>query len=115
MYDLQLFNVAVENGAVSIWDEVTEALNAKKEQLSKNGWGITPKKVQPPQESGWGKNAKKVQPSSAQRKNEPKVQPSQDNRWGKQSSGSSKPWSYKGLRGGGLASTMAMLRSRKDV
>ncbi|KAL8037805.1 hypothetical protein ABFX02_11G061700 [Erythranthe guttata] len=112
-----------ETGGASIWDEFSEALNAKKEQLSKeNGWGITPKKVQPSQDNGWGSNAKKVQPPSPGNnswgKNVRKVQPpSQDNNNNrdKQSSGGGRSWSYKGLRGGGLASTMAMIRSKKDV
>ncbi|KAL7116807.1 hypothetical protein ACP275_03G028700 [Erythranthe tilingii] len=118
-----------ETGGASIWDEFSEALNAKKEQLSKeNGWGITPKKVQPSQGNDWGSNAKKVQPPSPGNnswgKNVRKVQPpSQDNNNNnnnnnnrdKQSSGGGRSWSYKGLRGGGLASTMAMIRSKKDV
>ncbi|KAL7093795.1 hypothetical protein ACP275_11G061700 [Erythranthe tilingii] len=117
-----------ETGGASIWEEFSEALNAKKEQLSKeNGWGITPKKVQPSQDNDWGSNAKKVQPPSPGNnswgKNVRKVQPpSQDNNnhnnnnnRDKQSSGGGRSWSYKGLRGGGLASTMAMIRSKKDV
>ncbi|KAI3467611.1 hypothetical protein Pfo_024274 [Paulownia fortunei] len=108
-----------EIGGVNIWDQVSEALNAKKEQLSnENGWGRTPlpKKVQLSQENSWGKNAKKVQPSpeSSWGKNAEKVQPSQDDNWGKQSSGG-KSWSYKALRGSALGPTMAILRSRKDI
>ncbi|KAK6160289.1 hypothetical protein DH2020_003670 [Rehmannia glutinosa] len=99
-----------EIGGVNIWDELGEALNARKEQLSKeNGWGKTPKKLQLTY-------AKKVQPSPASNggKNAHKVQPSQYNSSGKQSSGG-KSWSYKSLRGGGLGQTMAILRSRKDI
>ena len=38
-YSLILF-VYVENGKVSAWDEISQALNAKKTELSQeNGWG----------------------------------------------------------------------------
>ncbi|KAL0357850.1 UNVERIFIED_CONTAM: Coilin [Sesamum calycinum] len=72
--------------SVNIWDQISETLNAKKEELSKEkGWGTTPKKVQPSQENSWGKNAKKVQqsPQSGWVKSAQKVQPPQDNSWGK--------------------------------
>ncbi|XP_011086676.1 coilin isoform X3 [Sesamum indicum] len=72
--------------SVNIWDQISETLNAKKEELSKEkGWGTTPKKVQPSQENSWGKNAKKVQqsPESGWGKSAQKVQPPQDNSWGK--------------------------------
>ncbi|XP_057776809.1 coilin [Salvia miltiorrhiza] len=100
----------------SVWDQLSEALNAKKDQLSKeNGWGSTPKKVVVSHENSWGKNAKKVQPSpgSNWEKNSQKPQPSQGNSWCKQNAGS-KSWSYKALRGSALGPTMAMLRSKRD-
>ncbi|CAA0833723.1 sphere organelles protein-related [Striga hermonthica] len=109
-----------ENGGVDIWEQLGQALSAKKEQLSsENRWGKTPKKVQPPPENGWGTNAKKVQVSSPRSgcwgKKARKLQSSQDNALGKQNSSGGKPWSYKGLRGGGLGATMAILRSKQDV
>ncbi|GFQ03280.1 coilin [Phtheirospermum japonicum] len=122
--DKQTVVPSSETGGENIWDELGEALSAKKEQLSKeNGWGPwakTPKKVQhtpPPPENSWGKNGKKVQPSpqSGWGKNAQKVQPSRDSSSGKQGTSGGKPWSYKGLRGGGLGSTMAMLRSKNDT
>ncbi|KAL0364236.1 UNVERIFIED_CONTAM: Coilin [Sesamum angustifolium] len=75
--------------SVNIWDQISETLNAKKEELSKEkGWGTTPKKVQPSQENSWGKNSKKVQqsPQSGWVKSAQKVQPPQDNSWGKNAS-----------------------------
>ncbi|KAL3649816.1 hypothetical protein CASFOL_006219 [Castilleja foliolosa] len=114
-----------ETGGENIWDELGEALSAKKEQLSKeNGWGPwakTPKKVQPtlpPPEKSWCKNGKKVQPSpkSGSGKNAQKVQLSQDSDFSKKKGTSGgKPCSYKGLRGGGLGSIMAILRSKNDT
>ncbi|KAL6547423.1 hypothetical protein OROMI_023144 [Orobanche minor] len=91
-----------EAGGVDVWEQLGEALSAKKEQLSKeSGWGQPPKKVQPSPRSVWGKNAQKVQSS-------------RHDSLGKQNS-DGKSWSYKGLRGGGLGSTMAILRSKNDI
>lgn len=90
----------------SIWDQLSESLNAKKEQLAKeNGWGSTPKKVLV---------LRKQQPSSPRTNYTKKAQKPQDNSWGKQTTGS-KSWSYKALRGSALGPTMAMLRSQKDT
>ncbi|KAG6422358.1 hypothetical protein SASPL_118926 [Salvia splendens] len=81
----------------SVWDQLSEALCAKKEQLSKeNGWGSTPKKVVISSDNSWGKNAKKMQPSPGSNWGK-KQQPSQENSWGKQNVGS-KSWSYKAER-----------------
>ncbi|KAG8366017.1 hypothetical protein BUALT_Bualt17G0032400 [Buddleja alternifolia] len=108
----------LENDGLNLWDQVSEALSAKKEQLSKeNSWGKTPKKVQLSYENSWGKNAKKVQQSPSRNKwgkNTEKVQPSQENSWGKQNSGG-KSWSYKALRGSALGPTMAILRSKNNI
>lgn len=80
-----------------MWDQLSEALHAKKEQLSKeNGWGSTPKKVVISCDNSWGKNAKKMQPSPGSNWGK-KQQQSQDNSWGKQNVGS-KSWSYKAER-----------------
>ncbi|KAL3819295.1 hypothetical protein ACJIZ3_005200 [Penstemon smallii] len=96
-----------ENGGADIWDQISEALSAKKEELStNNNWGKSPKKVQvsqnaiivrPPPANSWGKNTKKVQPS-------------QETSWGKQNSGG-RTWK----RGSALGPTMAILRSNKDI
>ncbi|XP_042048635.1 coilin-like isoform X2 [Salvia splendens] len=97
-----------------IWDQLSEALKAKKEQLSKeNGWGSTPKKVVVSHENSRGKNEKKVQASPGSNLDK-KPQMSQENSWGKQNIGS-KSWSYKALRGSGLGQTMALLRSKRDT
>ncbi|KAL1550390.1 coilin-like isoform X2 [Salvia divinorum] len=97
-----------------IWDQLSEALKAKKEQLSKeNGWGSTPKKVELSHENSRGKNEKKVQASPGSNWDK-KPQVSQDNSWGKQNIGS-KSWSYKALRGSGLGQTIALLRSKRDT
>ncbi|XP_047961098.1 coilin isoform X2 [Salvia hispanica] len=97
-----------------IWDQLSEALKAKKEQLSKvNGWDSTPKKVVVSQENSRGKNEKKVQASPGSNLDK-KPQMLQDNSWGKQNIGS-KSWSYKALRGSGLGQTMALLRSKRDT
>ncbi|KAL1565221.1 coilin-like [Salvia divinorum] len=81
----------------SVWDQLSGALNAKREQLSKeNGWGSTPKKVVTSHGNSWGKNAKKMQPSPGSNWGK-KPQLSQDNIWGKQNVGS-KSWSYKAER-----------------
>ena len=37
-YSLILF-IFVENGKVGAWDEISQALNAKKAELSQDGWG----------------------------------------------------------------------------
>ncbi|KAL6562696.1 hypothetical protein OROGR_003703 [Orobanche gracilis] len=100
-HDSKVSKFVVEAGGVDVWEQLGEALSAKKEQLSKeSGWGQPPKKVQPSPRSVWGKNAQKVQPS-------------RHGSLGKQNSGG-KSWSYKGLRGGGLGSTIAILRSKND-
>ncbi|KAL0421466.1 UNVERIFIED_CONTAM: Coilin [Sesamum latifolium] len=72
--------------SVNIWDQISETLNAKKEELLKEkGWSTTPKKVQPSQENNWGKNAKKVQqsPESGWWKSALKERTPQDNSRGK--------------------------------
>ncbi|KAH6826670.1 hypothetical protein C2S53_002913 [Perilla frutescens var. hirtella] len=108
----------------SVWDQLSETLNAKKEQLSKqNGWGSTPPKkvVVVSQENSWGKNAKQLQassPGSNWGKNytqKPQASQQDNNSWGKQSSTGSKSWSHRALRGSALGPTMAMLRSKKDT
>lgn len=85
-----------ENVGVNIWDQLSETLNAKKEQLSKeNGWGSTPlKKLQEKKPYPGGKWAQRAQPPQQNRSN--------------------KPWPYKTLRGSALGPTMAILRSKKD-
>ncbi|XP_042057236.1 coilin-like [Salvia splendens] len=81
----------------SVWDQLSEALYAKKEQLFKeNGWGSNPKKVVISSDNSWGKNANKMQPSPGSNWGK-KPQPSQDKSWGKQNVGS-KSWSYKAER-----------------
>lgn len=104
-----------------MWDQLSNALNAKKEQLSKeNGWTSTPKKVVVSHENIWGKNGKKLRPSSSQSElagskwGKSNPQKPQENSGGKQSTGS-KSWSYRALRGSTLGPTMAMLRSKNDA
>ncbi|XP_042053480.1 coilin-like isoform X2 [Salvia splendens] len=107
----QLPNEEIGGG---IWDQLSEALKAKKEQLSKvNGWDSTPKKAVVSHENSWGKNEKKVQASPGSNWDKT-PQLSQDNSWEKQNIGS-KSWSYKALRGSGLGQTMALLRSKRDT
>lgn len=104
-----------------MWDQLSDALNAKKEQLSKeNGWSSTPKKVVVSHENSWGKNEKKLRPSPSPSESagskwgKNNTQKRQENSWGKQSTGS-KSWSYRALRGSALGPTMAMLRSKNDT
>lgn len=104
-----------------MWDQLSNALNAKKEQLSKeNGWTSTPKKVVVSHENSWGKNGKKLRPSSSPSElagskwGKTNTQKPQENSGGKQSTGN-KSWSYRALRGSALGPTMAMLRSKNDA
>ncbi|KAL8520009.1 hypothetical protein ACS0TY_010809 [Phlomoides rotata] len=112
---------AAENVGVDIWDQLSETLNAKKDQLSKeNGWGSSPPlKVRVSHENIRASTPKKVQDNTVGKKSYPggkwvknaqRAQPSQEN----SSSSGSKSWSYRALRGSALGPTMAILRSNKD-
>ncbi|XP_075504738.1 coilin-like isoform X1 [Primulina tabacum] len=106
-----------KTGGLDVWDQITEALDAKKEELSQeSSWGKNPKKLQLVERTSFVKNAKKVQPSQRNRwmKNVMTVHPSVENIPEKQSP-ARKSWSYKALRGSALGPTIDILRSRKEI
>ncbi|XP_073039021.1 uncharacterized protein [Primulina eburnea] len=68
---------SAETGDLNVWDQISEALDAKKEKVSQeSGWGKTNKKLQVVDRTSFVKNAKMVQPSQGNRwrKNASRVQ-----------------------------------------
>ncbi|XP_051122050.1 coilin isoform X2 [Andrographis paniculata] len=64
--------------ASDIWDQINEALNAKKEQLSKDGWTTPKMAAESFQQNTWEERAKNVNSSPASNST---AQPAQDNQW----------------------------------
>ncbi|XP_073132679.1 LOW QUALITY PROTEIN: coilin [Henckelia pumila] len=90
---------SAETEDLNVWDQISEVLDAKKEELSKeSSWGKSNKKLQLVERT-LVKNAKKMQPSQGNRgsKNASRVQPLVENSRGKQSP-AGKSWSYKAER-----------------
>ncbi|KZV17803.1 coilin [Dorcoceras hygrometricum] len=107
---------SAETGELNVWDQISEALDAKKEELSQDSsWGKNSKKLQLVERTGFVKNAKNVLPSQENRgRKNARVQPSVENSPENQSP-ARKSWSYKALRGSALGPTMDILRSRKEI
>ncbi|XP_075523911.1 coilin-like isoform X2 [Primulina tabacum] len=108
---------SAETGDLNVWDQISEALDAKKEKVSQeSSWGKTNKKLQVVDRTSFVKNAKMVRPSQGNRwrKNASRVQQLGENSPQKQSS-ARKSWSYKALRESALGPTMDILRSREEI